>query len=187
MPTQSALDKLGAGLAISAFDQAQQLKGAVDTGLKADDVRKLLTIAAAEGDTSVMAGNRLQQLGKAEVTLEALAKKEGISTAQMLGVLRQTAPISQELFDSISRGEADPVDALAQPDAVQQAVQAQTADAAQQAALEIPPAVLERFDQAIKSFASPGDREPALQVLQQALALSKAASYSVASALLFAE
>ena len=66
-------------------------------------------------------------------------------------------------------------------------MQAQSADAAQQASLEIPPAVLERFDQSIKSFANPGDREPALQVLQQALALSKAASYSVASALLFAE
>lgn len=187
MPTQSALDKLGAGLAVSAFGQAQQLKGAVDTGLKADDVRKLLTIAAAENDVSVMAGNRLQQLGTAEVTLEALAKKEGITNAQMLGVLRQTAPVSQELFNAVAAGKSDPVDALAQLGAAEEPVQAQTSDAAQQAVLEIPPAVLERFNQAIKSFANHGDREPAMQVLQQALALSKAASYSVASALLFTE
>jgi hypothetical protein len=47
--------------------------------------------------------------------------------------------------------------------------------------------VLSKFNQTLETFASPGDRDPALQVLQQALALSKAASYAVASAVLFAE
>jgi hypothetical protein len=191
MPTQSALAALQAGIEPDASAARARTKGREVVNLSEADVRKLLTIAAAGGDRSVMGGNRLERLGRAEATLRAMAQKEGVTPAELLAVLRDTAPITPALFEAVAAGDADPAEALASPGRTEQGVKLDQAEAAaaaeQQAELEIPEAVLAKFTEALSNFATPADREPALQVLQQAMGLSKPASYAIATAVLFAE
>jgi hypothetical protein len=191
MPTQSALAALQAGIEPNATAARARTKGREVVNLSEADVRKLLVVAAAAGDLSVMTGNRLERLGRAETTLRAMAQKEGVTPAELLAVLRDTAPITPALFAAVAAGDADPAEALANPSRTQEGVKLDQEEAAaaaeQQAELEIPEAVLTKFTEALSNFATPADREPALQVLQQAMGLSKPAAYAVATAVLFAE
>jgi hypothetical protein len=187
MASASALAALQAGIEPDATAARARTKGREVVNLSEADVRKLLVVAAAGGDLSVMGGNRLERLGRAEATLRAMAQKEGVSPAELLQVLRDTAPITPELFQAVAAGSADPAEALAAPSRTEEGVKLDQAEAQQEAELQIPPQVLAKLNETLQSFGTAADREPALQVLQQALGLSKAAAYSVASALLFAE
>lgn len=191
MASASALAALQAGIEPDASAARARTKGRQEANLSEADVRKLLVVAAAAGDRYVLGGNRLERLGRAEATLRAMALKESVTPAEMLQVLRDTAPITPELFAAVAAGDADPAEALANPSATEQGVKLDQEEAAaaaeQQAELAIPEPVLSKLNETLQSFGTAADREPALQVLQQALGLSKAAAYSVASALLFAE
>lgn len=189
MPTQSALAALQAGIEPDASQARARTKGREVANLSERDVRQLLVIAAAGGDLSVMQGNRLERLGRAEQMLNTMAAKEGISPAQMIEVLRQTAPITPELFDAIAAGKADPAEALASPGRTEEGVQLDQqeaqATAAELAQAAIPDQVLSRFNETIKSFGTAADREPALTALGGLMNLTPAARYAIASALIF--
>ena len=189
MASASALAALQAGIEPDATAARARTKGREVVNLSEADVRKLLTIAAAGGDLSVMGGNRLERLGRAEATLRAMAQKEGVTPAELLAVLRDTAPINPELFTAVAAGNADPAEALANPSRTQEGVkldQEEAAAAAEQQAQNVVPAqVLQRFNETIKSFASPADAEPALAALQSLMTLSPAGRYAIASSLIF--
>lgn len=190
MPTQSALAALGKGLDIGSYDQAQSLRnGPEEAVLSQADTRRLLLIEAAQsGDLSAMSGRKLEQLGRAETVLQRFAQAAGKSPIQLRNELRQAADVPQELFDAAARGQADPADVLANPGRTPELVALDQADTQatteQQVEQQIPEAVAAKLDEMIQRFGSPTDRQPALQVLSQAMTLSPAAKYSMASALL---
>jgi hypothetical protein len=189
MASASALAALQAGINPDASAARAAVKGRDVANLSDRDVRQLLVIAATGGDLSVMQGNRLERLGRAEQALNTMAAKEGISPAQMIEVLRQTAPITPELFDAIAAGKADPAEALANSgrteDGVQLDQQEAQATAAELAQAAIPDQVLSRFNETIKSFGTAADREPALTALGGLMNLTPAARYAIASSLIF--
>lgn len=188
MATQAALDLLGQGIEPSASAARATTKGREVLNLSEADVRKLLTIAAASGDLSVMQGNRLQRLGRAEATLADLARRNDLEQLDMLHVLRETAPISPELFQQIQEGKADPAEALSAPGKTQQAVEADAEEAKAAAEQEvqsaIPQPMLEKLAEVHRAFADPRELDAAVALLATAVKLSPGGRYAVASALL---
>jgi len=195
MASASALAALQAGIEPDASTARARTKGRPedqDANLSMADVRRLLLMHAAEtGDVSALQGRKLEQLGVAEAALARMAKANGITPLEMRNALREAATIPQELVDAVAAGRADAADALANPGRAQEIADLDAADdaaaAEQQAQQLIPESVMAKFTEALDRFGSAADREPALQVLQQAVALSGPASYAVATALLFAE
>jgi len=195
MASASALAALQAGIEPDASTARARTKGRPedqDANLSMADVRGLLLMHAAEtGDVSALQGRKLEQLGVAEAALARMAKANGITPLEMRNALREAATIPQELVDAVAAGRADAADALANPGRAQEIADLDAADdaaaAEQQAQQQIPESVMAKFTEALDRFGSAADREPALQVLQQAVALSGPASYAVATALLFAE
>jgi len=195
MASASALAALQAGIEPDASTARARTKGRPedqDANLSMADVRRLLLMHAAEtGDVSALQGRKLEQLGVAEAALARMAKANGITPLEMRNALREAATIPQELVDAVAAGRADAADALANPGRAQEIADLDAADdaaaAEQQAQQQIPESVMAKFTEALDRFGSAADREPALQVLQQAVALSGPASYAVATALLFAE
>jgi hypothetical protein len=192
MPTQSALAALQAGIEPDATAARARTKNRVEASLSLSDMRRLLLVEAAEtGDVSILEGRRLELLGRAETTLARLARLNGVEPIELRDQLRTYSEISEELFAMVRDGKADPAEALKNSGRTETAVKMDAEDVAaeaeQQAELQIPEPVLAKFTEALSNFATPADREPALQVLQQAMGLSKPAAYAVATSLLFAE
>lgn len=195
MASASALAALQAGIEPDASVARAAVKGRpeeLDASLSMADVRRLLLIHAAEtGDVSALQGRKLEQLGVAEAALARMAKANGITPLEMRNALREAATIPPELVDAVAAGRADAADALKSPGRAQELADLDAADdaaaAEQQAQQQIPESVMAKFTETLQRFGSPADREPAMQVLQQALALSGPASYAIATALLFAE
>lgn len=188
MATQAALDLLGQGIESSASDARARTKGREVLNLSEADVRKLLVIAAASGDLTVLEGNRLERLGRAEATLADLARRNDVEALEMLHALQETSGISPELFEAVRDGKAVPADALAAPGRTEQVVEAD-AEEAQAAAEEevksaVPEHMLEKLAEVHRAFADPSELDSAFQLLGAAVKLSPGGRYALASALL---
>lgn len=190
MASASALAALQAGIEPDATVARQRTKGRQEASLSLSDMRRLLLIEAAEtSDVSILEGRRLELLGRAETTLARLARLNGVEPIELRDQMRTTNEISEELFAMVRDGKADPAEALKNSSRTEQAVKMDAEDMAaaaeQQAQAVVPEQVLQRFNETIKSFASPADAEPALAALQGLMTLSPAGRYAIASSLIF--